>query len=72
MISQRQIDEAISAAVMGGQFIATRLQSGSPEIIFASGLTNFVNKLLLETPNARLSDVRRALQVYAQSRAKPS
>lgn len=72
MINDQYIDEAIQAAVEGGSFIAVRLEKENPEIVFAMGLTMFINVILAHQPNIRLRDVRTALLHYAEQRMRPS
>ena len=67
MIKQQNIQQALQSAVAGGQFMATNLSSGDAKIIFAAGLTNFINAILTDSPRAKLSEVRDALLIYAQS-----
>jgi len=66
-IKQQNIQQALQAAVSGGQFMATNLSSGDARIIFAAGLTNFINTILADSPRAKLSEVRDALLIYARS-----
>lgn len=66
MINQQTIQQALQSAVAGGQFMASNLRTGDSEIIFAFGLTKFINTILADSPRANLPELRDALLVYAR------
>jgi len=67
MITPHHMQQALQAAIAGSMYMTSKHEFADPQIICAAGLTNFVNAVLTNDPQATVADVRNALLTYVRS-----
>jgi len=69
-VSFDEIDNAVKETVSTGFFIAKRLESENPEIIFAAGLSTFIIQILKDYPDLSINDLRLSLKDHALEKVR--